>query len=366
MKIPNFSSRKNRHGTVYYRYRYPDGTFEALGTDERVAVKVALQLNDEREEVPRTLGKSSVKTMAYVIDQFLPVKLRLSKSESYRKEVTRRLTRLKERMGTWSVSEVSIASLDDLFDVYYLTYEGYRTNRILVGELMTYAIGRGWRLSTYGNPGKDMLPPLLAREKGSKRRRRLTLTQFKAIYAEAAPWLQIAMDLALRFGIRRADVCALTFKNVTDTHLRFIPQKTQDLPTPAAISIPLDDDLRAIIARAKAMAPLSPYIVHRNNSFQRTAQATERKHITQVIPEQLTRHFKTTRDRTKAFPGYREEELPGYHEIRSLCARLYQEQGRSIEEVQLLLGHGNVDMTEWYQTDPSRVQWQEVRAGLVI
>ena len=273
-------------------------------------------------------------------------------------------------MGDWQVAKVTVLHLDELLEEKALSYDPYRLHRLLIAEMFTYALGKGWRREVDGNPGKALLPPKLTRIKVPKIRKRMTLDVFYAIRAEAPPWLQVGMDLALHIGIRRGDLCTLTLDAFKDGYLYLIPSKTADLLSPTAIKIALTSELREIAHTARNMSPLSPYFLHRSYASRSTYTAAERKHRTQILPEQVTRYFK--RAQTKAvnnnpelFKHYKTQELPTFHEIRSLCAMLYQRQGRSRQDVQVLLGHADENLTEMYQSGYG-VQWQEATAGLKL
>jgi len=371
--IPNLHCRKNAKGVAYYRYLMPSGEYESLGKDHEAAVIAATALNDKRESEVKAQGLpvgAGGKTMMQLIELYEPVKLRTTKSAATEKEWRRKFKRYREWMGDWKVAKVTVLHLDQLLEEKAPQYDPYRLHRLLVSELFTYGLGKGWRRQINGNPGKALLPPKLAREKGQKMRKRMTLEIFKAIRKEAPDWLKVAMDLALQIGIRRGDICELKLESFKDGHLFFIPSKTVDLPTPAAIKIPLTRELKDIEAAARDLPPLSPCFLHRQNSFHRAGEATARKYRSEVLPEQLSRHFAIARDaavlaRPDLFKGLKPNELQTFHEIRSLCAKLYQRQGRSVEQVQLLLGHADIGMTEVYQ-EGYGVEWQEAVAGLNV
>ena len=57
--------------------------------------------------------------------------------------------------------------------------------------------------------------------------------------------------------------------------------------------------------------------------------------------------------------AHKQYEWPSLHEVRSLSARLYHEQG---VDVQTLLGHKHAEMTDVYKDDRglSRHEWKRV------
>lgn len=356
-EIPHLSYTvaKNRK---YYRYRLPNGKFESLGTDEAHARSVAVELN-----VIRAQKESSRVTVKSVIAEFRPVKDRSSNSKATRDIWNMRLDRYVDWLGDKDISQITVRDLDALLLVKAPDYEPYRCHRLLLGELFVYAIGRGWREQSLGNPAKALLPPKLARQRPVKQRGRMTMAQFHAICAVSPDWLQLAMDLALLIGIRRSDVCQLKLADFADGYLRYVPAKTADLPTPAAIAIKLNPELQALAERSRVLKPAGDYFIRKANSFARSGAAVIRVDKTQVLPEQLSRRFRVALNEVAEdadiFGAAMGGELPTFHEIRSLCARNYRAAGWPVGRVQLLLGHADESMTEHYQSGAG-VNWQEM------
>lgn len=76
------------------------------------------------------------------------------------------------------------------------------------------------------------------------------------------------------------------------------------------------------------------------------------------MPEQLTRAFQDAREAA----GVGGENPPSFHEIRSLGGALLTERGWAIDQIQGLIGHSSVTMTELY-LEGHDAPWQEVDAG---
>lgn len=352
-RIPYLHTTTSR-GVVYYRYHLPDGSYEPLGTDKAKAEVDAKQLNIIRaeKEAARASGRHTIRT---AIAEFRPVKLRMSKSPATHEQWQIKFRQYETHIGDWHVDNITVRQLDEFLQGIAPLYDPYRTHRLLLGELFTYAIGRGWRDQVRGNPAKALLPPKLARPKPEKVRQRLSAREFEAIRMVAPPWLQLAMDMARLIGIRRGDICRLKLSDFRDGALHLIPEKTADLPSPAAIRIPLQGPLLGLYTRAKTLPPQSDYFLRKNNSFARTGRSRERVVDSQVLPEQLSRHFK----KAVAAAGLNKLGAPTFHEIRSLCAREYRDKGWEVKRVQLLLGHADEGMTQYYQSGAG-VVWQDV------
>ncbi|MGH8528619.1 MAG: tyrosine-type recombinase/integrase, partial [Nevskiales bacterium] len=190
-----------------------------------------------------------------------------------------------------------------------------------------------------------------------KKRTRLTLDQYRAIYEQAPAWLRNAMDIGLTTLLRRGDICRLKFSDYRDDGcLYVVPAKTAD-STQVRLRIAVAE---VLVTRCRDNVA-STYLVHRlpQKAKPRHLRASHREHHTQVLPEQLTRAFDAARDACKLFEGV--EHPPSFHEIRSLGGQLYLERGWTIEQIQTLMGHASKDMTELYLAGHD-APWTDVSA----
>lgn len=346
----------------------PDGSYKELGKNFEIAKLAAEGMNKHRaakEAKARMAAGSRNVTMDELIASFRPVKLRTTKSDDTAKEWNRKLDRYGDWFGHLRVSAIQVLDLDIALGQFVPTYDPYRQHKILLKDLFAYAIGKGWRRDVDGNPGDALLPVKLARIKKGKTRRRMNAEQYDAIYQFAPRWVRVAMRFARAIGIRRGDMCNLKMSDFHDGSLWFVPKKTADLKDPKAIKIIPGDELKDIIAEAFSLQPLCPFMIKRHNQFHRCEMAEGREHRSQVMPEQLTRHFKKARDKAVAahpelFEGLKPKELPSYHEIRALCAWELKEKGVPNEIIQATLGHTTEGMTVHYQTGHVDFEWQEV------
>lgn len=80
-----------------------------------------------------------------------------------------------------------------------------------------------------------------------------------------------------------------------------------------------------------------------------------------MLPEQLSRAFATARDAA----GIDTDNPPTFHEIRSLGGALLKEAGWTNEQIQALMGHSNVAMTEHY-LGGHEAPWQAVSTGISL
>lgn len=71
----------------------------------------------------------------------------------------------------------------------------------------------------------------------------------------------------------------------------------------------------AVISRCRDDI-VSPYLVHRRPDHKKQKQAPTKDHWTQVEERYLTRAFKEAREAADCYKGWKEEEMPGFHEVR--------------------------------------------------
>lgn len=186
-------------------------------------------------------------------------------------------------------------------------------------------------------------------------RERLTLDTFTRIYEAAAaldPWVQRSMALALVTLQRRNDVARMTFRSVEDGRLRVEQQKTG-----TRLRIPLELRLQAVgwsvgevIAQCRD-AVLSRSLIHhtRHQGRAKPGDVVQGRAITDAFAE--ARKLA----QVDAEEGRRP---PSFHELRSLGARLYKQQGY---DPQGLLGHKQASTTAVY-LDNRNVAWIDVAA----
>jgi len=90
-------------------------------------------------------------------------------------------------------------------------------------------------------------------------------------------------------------------------------------------------------------------------------RAKARTHHTQVLLERAERAFHEVRVISGLYKNTKHP--PTLHEIRSLGASLYREAGWPEGQVQLLLGHSEIQMTRHYLKG-HEAPWERIEAGL--
>lgn len=190
-------------------------------------------------------------------------------------------------------------------------------------------------------------------------RSRLTLEQFRTIYAEALkmdPWVARALELAILTGQRREDIARMKFADAKDGFLHVVQSKTgMKLRIPLSLRLPaLDCSLEDAIKRARD-AVVSKSILHHVRPF------GTRKPGAAISPDALTKVFQDLRELVEL--EWEEGKKPAtFHELRSLSARLYAE-AYGPEFAQSILGHKTASMTAMYR-DVRGAEWVEIKAAV--
>lgn len=77
----------------------------------------------------------------------------------------------------------------------------------------------------------------------------------------------------------------------------------------------------------------------------------------------MTRALKEAREAANCFAGWKEEQMPGFHEVRVSARHLYQKVGK---DGQKIAGHASETMTKNYQRDDAEIVWSEAIPDLNI
>lgn len=203
----------------------------------------------------------------------------------------------------------------------------------------------GWMDSNHAEVTSS--PPVVVK------RNRLTLETFQAIYAKApevADWLPRAMMLAVVLGADRLTLSQLQRSNATDTLLTYQRQKTK-----AWIAVPLALRLDVLGVSLDELVKergkvLSPYLLHHLRPQGQAAAGDP------IHPDTLSDAF----TRARKLADIDDAGAPTFHELRSLCKRLYLAQGGV--DTKALLGHSGERVADMY-ADPRGIEPVKVKLG---
>lgn len=263
------------------------------------------------------------------------------------------INRIEKTIGGKDLATLSVKDCAEFFRTVTESQRSRQQFRLVLGWILACGVEEGWLENN---------PALVTRKfRHERKRERLSLDIYNRIWEESATWLRNAMDFSLLTLLRREDVVAAKFSDLHDGRLCVVPLKTRD-SSGVRLRIAVDGDLADLISRARD-AVVSPYIVHRlpEKARPQHMRAGGRDHHTQVLPEQLTRAFADARDAAEIVG----DNPPSFHEIRSLGAALLEEKGWTREQIQALMGHSDIEMTNDYLRGHD-VPWTDVSVGLSL
>lgn len=341
----------------YFRWRNPvDGKIHGLGRNKQLAFSEAVEANlyvagllNQTRLVDRLSGDSE-NTVAAWCKRYRAILSERKLAKATDQAFTRRLLTVEEKRGDRPLGNITTRDIADLLATW--TDAGKKRMaqavRSLLLDFFREAIAAGW---IENNPVAPTRSPRI-----EVARARLTLEAFMAIYEQAkkmAPWVQRSMELALVAGQRREDLRDLGPRNLRDGKLWVTQHKTG-----ALVCIPLDLRLHVvgwsvgeIIARCRDNI-ISKHLIHHN------AHTGRAKPGDPIRLQSITGAFAEARDKAGiTWPA--DKTPPTFHEIRSLAARLYDDQGT---DAQALLGHKSPDMTAVYR-DARGDDWIEVKTA---
>lgn len=340
-----------------FKYRHPITRKEhSMGKDKAKAFAAAKKLNallmPGNDLVGRVLTPGE--TVADAIKVFrtddIPGRKWAPKTAEVYESVIRRI---EAGLGGTVVADVTVKACATFIREVTESERARQQFRLVLGWILACAVEEGWI---------DTNPALSTRKfSHSRKRERLTIDVYRAIWDHAPQWVRNAMDLSLLTLLRREDVVSARFADVRDGALWVVPSKTEG-STNVRLQIAATGPLGELLACCRDSV-VSPYLIHRLPEKARPSnmRAKGRDHHTQVLPEQLSRAFAAARDAA----GIEADNPPTFHEIRSLGGALLKEAGWTNEQIQALMGHSNVAMTEHY-LGGHEAPWQAVSTGISL
>jgi len=342
-----------RRGT--YRYRRPtDGKWFQFGTDRGRAIDAAAQLNTTflrgGDLVAEVLGETTV-TLGEFLDTYekdvLPPR-ELAKATLDLYAV--RFKQIRAELAERPIDQITIRMIAEFLEP--LTPRASNQARAILIDLFNHAAAKGL---CPDNPASNTIPKI---EK--KQRKRHTVDGLKAIREKSPGWLKNAIDLALITAQRRGDILDMKFEDVQDGYLYVVQNKTEKASDAGWLKIKVTAQLGEVLSRCRDDI-LSTYLIHRRPERKKKREGKD--HWTKIDERFLTRAFKDARDAAGCYRDLKEEEMPGFHEVRALSLHLYKRAGK---DGQKIAGHATEGMTKNYQKGHEDVVWSEVEADLDI
>lgn len=177
-------------------------------------------------------------------------------------------------------------------------------------------------------------------------RKRLSLETWQAMCelakASSQRWLECLLLLALVTGQRRGDLVKMRFDDIHDGHLHVEQQKQAGKGYGARVAIPLALRLDSIGVTVGGVIELCRLCGAPGPTLLRKAGGGP------LEESSLSIRFAECIRAVCGDGAYSRHEWPSLHEVRSLSARLYRQQG---VDTQTLLGHRHAEMTAVYEDD---------------
>lgn len=368
--LPAYLELNKRASTYYYRNPGMERK-QNLGKDRKKAVELAEVLNaDYRIELAEKAsrlqasetrdGKSFEEAFCEFVEKYI-VDYRLKVTTA--RLLKQRQERLVARLGKLPTNIISTQMLREAIAASS-EFEQTKMKTLLL-RFFQYAKSTGLYPNHIGNPVDDLYSDPVP----MKRRQRMTLDQFNAIYQVAPEWLRCCMLLSLHLALRRVDLVNLRFDDVIGNRIISPIRKTdsdsRDIEA-TSVDFPIHPEVGQAIAKARISAlktGMCPFVVHRQPEriTKRLSDALmmgTMEHVAQITPQYATKAFNKARaiaaQNTALFEGLEERDMPTLHEIRSLSSYLYAKAGYEIESVQDLMAHTDPDMTRYYQKGHAR------------
>lgn len=355
--LPDNLTARRKGGRVYYSYRNPrTGKETGMGTDRAKAVDAAKQLNGILGRgfglVARVMagGQTFGDYLTHWEEQILPAKRvnGLPLSPETVAEYKRILKVIDKALGL-----IPLATLSQADIARYLngraSAEVYNKHRALLVQICRNAVSDG-RLQ------RNLAEAIIKRDRDRKRRRRLVLEAYSAIYAKAEPAIQHGMEFALNILQRNYDLRWIRFPDLReDGYLYLIQSKTRKHGKSAYLQIP--ETLRTAHSEAghrtlKDMVRACrddipcPFILHEIPDRKR--KSADKEHWAQLGKKRLSRGFAEARDATGLFADIPENERPTFYECVALGMHLRKKAGWTKKQIQALKGHTSEKMTDVY------------------
>ncbi len=357
--MPCYRKQRNRDlpanlyetGNGYYRYKHPQtNKWHGVGKNRQQAISAAHKLNGELIEASaitdRILKPSQPKLATFLKTFNQDIMPKLGLADKTIKEHQIKLPHIADALGQQRINRISVADCAVFLDQYPDTQSNRYRSLLMV--IFKHAVAKGL---AERNPVNDTMPKKL-----NVKRKRLSVEQYQAIHDHAPAWLQNAMDLSLLILQRREDLAALHWEQVHDGAI-WIQQKKVERHGMGNLKIRITPAMQAILDRCAADDIESSYVIHRKP--QRKVQAQGRDDFTMVLPDLITKGFSKARSLTGLFTNYKQGALPTFHEIRSLGAKIYEDNGIDKKIIQGLLGHTSEKMTDTY-LGRYELHWDEI------
>lgn len=361
-----YPSVDSRDGVLRFRWKDPrTGKFHGMGTDKEIAIADAKALN---AIIAQSMAQARVASITAVVSdtpKLSAVILRhieLAEALVSRGKLKQSTVKAKHdltkplllALGVKPIGEISVRDLAEIVNGYV------DRGRERMASLVRSEAIKVWKTAMSEGWATSNLAAMTLTVKPETKRERLTLEQFKAIYAHADERTKRVMELAILTAQRRGDLIAMEFKPlegatawVADGMLWVIQKKGRDSDK-RHVRIPLSLRLDALglslgeVVNRCRNRTVSKFLIHHDRNHQHIKAGDP------VAAYAASAGFALAREKA----GITGDNPPTLHEVRSLSLRLLHSQGVN---VQALAGHKQASTTELYR-DVRGAEWLEVSA----
>ena len=270
-------------------------------------------------------------------------------------EANRILDRISEGLGYEAENQPRVlADVTQAMIAAYLstlpTAEAFNKHRARLAHMYSHVVSDG--LVPENLPEK-----IKKRDTEAKQRDRLTVEQYRAIFAQAEHAIQSAMELSINTLQRRADIQMWHRDQQHDGFAYVVQSKTREHGKSAYIRIPLSlplvhsqRGLRTLDGLIKSCwddRVICPYLVH--HKPKRVQKSQQKSHPFQLSPKEISDGFAEAREKTGLFKDIPKAQRPSFHEVISLGIFLREQSGWSLSQIKALKGHTSEKMTKVYK-----------------
>lgn len=310
------------------------------------------------EMVSPTVAPAALRTMGQWLDVHLQQLSEKGYAAQTMKNRTACIAHLRRLWGTRAIASIKPHDVATGLKTFG-PKETSKASRVLseLRDAFAEAIAAGW-VDT--NPAQPIKRPV---HKVIRARLKFEVWQAMWTQAKAGPqrWVESMLLLALVTGQRRADLAKMRFCDIVvdddgQQVLRIEQQKQAGKGYGARVAIPLSLYLEPI------GMTVSDVVEHCRNSAKPGATLLRKAGGGPIEESSLSARFHELILAVLGPAAHQPYEWPSLHEVRSLSARLFLQQGLPRETVQTLLGHKNAEMTELYADDRglSAHKWKRV------
>jgi hypothetical protein len=374
----------------------------AKEADARKAAERLGELVTQRST--RLLLEAGRPTVGGLVDRWKVERLPLMPwDDSTRDTAGFRLERIKREKGDELVESIDCIAIEKWISAIARRADPFNKWRQMWVLLWNFAVAQKWAQT---NEAEKVERRSISRKikSNQKVRQQLDVRGYQDIYAQAEPWLQLAMDTSLVSLQARKEVCSMQHSHFRNGFLFVIRDKTAADSAMAFIKIRLTPELESLRARAlriglapsrsqmaltceraaqlaaeglsvheiakrlESTAPkihqllwyqrrrrsaaqvaiVSPFLIHRRPERMQRRWTEGKDHWSQINGKYLSEAFAVARDKVPRFAELPERQRPTFHEIRGLGSRLYLALGVPKKAIKELMTHSNEKTTEIY------------------